>query len=55
MIISKSEQQKEDIKNYLPIYLETLRLDTILDFDLYIRIANEPVLYRSRILPFTEK
>jgi HD-GYP domain-containing protein (c-di-GMP phosphodiesterase class II) len=55
MIITKSQQQKEDIKNFLPIYLETLRLDTILDFDLYIRIANEPVLYRSRNLPFTEK
>lgn len=40
---------------YLPIYLETLRIDTVLNFDLYIRIGTEMVLYRSADLPFTEQ
>lgn len=40
---------------YLPIYLESLRIDSILDFDLYIKINSEMVLYRSADLPFTEQ
>ncbi|MEP0828019.1 MAG: HD domain-containing protein, partial [bacterium] len=40
---------------YLPIYLESLRVDTILNFDLYIKISGEMVLYRSADLPFTER
>jgi len=40
---------------YLPIYLEALRIDTIVDFDLYIRIGNDLILYRASDLPFTEK
>ncbi|SYZ74455.1 conserved hypothetical protein [Candidatus Zixiibacteriota bacterium] len=40
---------------YLPIYLESLRIDTILSFDLFIKISGEMVLYRSADLPFTEK
>ena len=40
---------------YLPIYLEALRIDTVLSFDLYIKISGEMVLYRSADLPFTEK
>jgi len=40
---------------FLPIYLESLRLDTVLDFDLYIKIGQEMVLYRSADLPFTGK
>jgi putative nucleotidyltransferase with HDIG domain len=42
-------------KKYLPIYLESLRLDTVLDFDLFIKIGKEMVLYRSADLPFTYK
>jgi len=38
-----------------PIYLESLRIQTILDFDLYIKVGKEKVLYRSANLPFTEK
>jgi len=45
---------KTDTK-YLPIYLESLRVDTILSFDLYIKFSGEMVLYRSADLPFTEK
>jgi putative nucleotidyltransferase with HDIG domain len=40
---------------YLPIYLEALRIDTIVDFDLYIRIGDDLILYRASDLPFTEK
>jgi HD-GYP domain-containing protein (c-di-GMP phosphodiesterase class II) len=54
MLISNKEHVEADIRNFLPIYLETLRLDTILDFDLYIRAASEPILYRSKNLPFTD-
>ncbi len=40
---------------YLPVYLDSLRVDTILSFDLYIKIGGEMVLYRSADLPFTER
>ncbi|MCX6826085.1 MAG: HD domain-containing protein [candidate division Zixibacteria bacterium] len=40
---------------YLPIYMESLRIDTVLNFDLYIKIGGEMVLYRSADLPFTER
>jgi len=40
---------------FLPIYLESLVVDTVLDFDLFIRLGREMVLYRSRRLPFTEQ
>jgi len=40
---------------YFPIYLECLRVDEVLDFDLYIERAREYVLYRSAAQPFTEK
>ncbi|PKK83103.1 MAG: hypothetical protein CVT49_10345 [candidate division Zixibacteria bacterium HGW-Zixibacteria-1] len=40
---------------YMPIYLESLRIDTVLSFDLFIKIGNEMILYRSADLPFTEK
>ena len=40
---------------FLPIYLEALRIDTIVDFDLYIKIGDDLILYRASDLPFTEK
>jgi len=40
---------------YLPIYLESLRIDSVLNFDLYIKINRDMILYRSSDLPFTEK
>jgi putative nucleotidyltransferase with HDIG domain len=39
---------------YLPIPLDTLRVDTILAFDLFIRIKRNFVLYRSADLPFND-
>jgi HD-GYP domain-containing protein (c-di-GMP phosphodiesterase class II) len=55
MIITSNQSAAIDVMDYLPIYLETLRIDSILDFDLFIRIGKEPLLYRSKNLPFTEK
>ncbi len=42
-------------KRFFPIYLESLRIDAVLDFDLYLKQGKEYVLYRSGFLPFTEK
>jgi putative nucleotidyltransferase with HDIG domain len=42
-------------QKYLPIYLESLRVDSVLDFDLYIEINHQLVLYRSANLAFTER
>jgi HD-GYP domain-containing protein (c-di-GMP phosphodiesterase class II) len=46
---------REAVSPYLPIHLESLVIDTVLDFDLYMRIGRQLVLYRSRLLPFTEE
>jgi len=40
---------------YIPIYLDCLRVDSILDFDLYLRVNSGMVLYRSSNLPFTDR
>jgi len=48
-IKNRSEQK------FMPIYLESLRLDSVLDFDLYIKVNNQLVLYRSENLPFTDR
>ena len=40
---------------YEPIYLDSLRIDTVLDFDLFLRVGSRYVLYRNSNLPFTEK
>jgi len=42
-------------EKYIPIYLDSLRVDSILDFDLFINIRKNLILYRSADLPFTEK
>jgi len=41
--------------SYHAIYLESLRVDSILEFDLYINKSNGFVLYRGSSLPFAEK
>jgi putative nucleotidyltransferase with HDIG domain len=48
--VRKRTQQK-----FLPIYLDSIRVDSVLDFDLYIKVNNQLVLYRSADLPFTER
>lgn len=40
---------------FMPIHLESIRVDSVLDFDLYINVNNQLVLYRSGNLPFTDR
>ncbi len=40
---------------YLPICLESLRLDSVLDFDLYLYKSDKMILYRGANLPFAER
>jgi putative nucleotidyltransferase with HDIG domain len=42
-------------QKYLPIYLDSLRLDSVLDFELYLKVNNDVILYRSPNLAFTDK
>lgn len=42
-------------QGYIPVDLNTLRIDSILDFHLYIAVEGEFVLYRAPSLTFTEK
>jgi putative nucleotidyltransferase with HDIG domain len=46
---NRSEQK------YLPIYLDSLRIDSVLEFDLFINISSQLVLYRSANLAFTDR
>jgi putative nucleotidyltransferase with HDIG domain len=39
---------------FLPIYLESLVVDSVLGFDLFIKLGREMILYRSKQLPFTD-
>ena len=42
-------------QQFFPIFIESLRIDDVLDFDLYIAQGQQYVLYRSAAEPFTEK
>ena len=42
-------------QKYQPIILDSIRVDSVLDFDLYIQIGGQLVLYRSANLSFTDK
>lgn len=50
-----AQKRKPQVETFLPIYLEALRLDTVVEFDLYINIGGDLILYRASDLPFTEK
>jgi hypothetical protein len=41
--------------SFLPIQIDSLRLEKILYFDIYIHTGREVVLYRAKSLPFTER
>ncbi len=45
----------ETEQRYIAIFLDSLRVDSILEFDLHLKVNNGLVLYRSADLPFTEK
>ncbi len=40
---------------YITVPIESLRLDTVIDFDIYLKRKSEAVLYREANLPFGEK
>lgn len=42
-------------QKFIPVHLDSLRVDSVLDFDLYLQVGSDLVLYRSANLPFTEK
>ncbi|MEA3297506.1 MAG: HD-GYP domain-containing protein [candidate division Zixibacteria bacterium] len=39
----------------MPIHLDCIRVDSVLDFNLYLKINGNLVLYRSADLPFTDR
>ncbi len=51
-ILSKATTAQD---KYLPVYLDALRIDSIVEFDLYIKIGRDLILYRASNLPFTER
>ncbi|MCK5124854.1 MAG: HD domain-containing protein [candidate division Zixibacteria bacterium] len=51
-VASKSSTVQD---KYLPIYLDALRIDSIVDFDLYLKIGRDLILYRASDLPFTDR
>lgn len=55
MLVTAPQTGIKKAEAFLPIQVESLRLDKILNFDIYIDTGPELVLYRSRQLPFTEK
>ncbi len=55
----KTDLSDIDIKTeakikHIPILLESLRLDSVLDFDLYLKVDSNFILYRSADLPFND-
>lgn len=42
-------------QKFIPIIMDSIRVDSVLDFDLYINVNSNLVLYRSKDLPFTER
>ena len=51
-----SGQTTQTILNlFLPIYVHSLRIDSVLDFDLYMYTGRDIALYRACHLPFTAK
>ena len=53
--MEKSAHTERRTRQHLPIYLDTLRVDSVLDFDLYIINGSNVVLFRAAKLPFTER
>ncbi len=52
------KQAEEKLPGFFSIAIQTLRLDEVIDFDLYLPPASatgEPVLYRRKSLPFSEE
>lgn len=50
----KKEAARVAAKAFIPVSLKSLRVDTVLDFDLYIKINGEYILYRANETEFSE-
>lgn len=55
MLATQTQTTEVQAPAFLPIQVESLRLDKVLDFDIYINTGRDLILYRSKQLPFTEK
>jgi HD-GYP domain-containing protein (c-di-GMP phosphodiesterase class II) len=53
MTSSAIKNRTED--KFMAIHLDSIRVDSVLDFDLYLNVNRNLVLYRSADLPFTER
>ena len=53
--MSSEHKIEKPVDSFLTIYLETLRVDSVPDFDLFIDKGGQLILYRASKLPFTEK
>jgi putative nucleotidyltransferase with HDIG domain len=53
--MNSATMTNKTIGRYLPIYLDSLRPDTVPEFDLYLDQSGAMVLYRSSRTPFTEE
>ncbi|MFH1373450.1 MAG: HD domain-containing phosphohydrolase [bacterium] len=51
--MSQGNRENNSVDGYFSVYLGSLRIDSVLDFDLYISVGHDLVLYRSANLPFT--
>ncbi len=54
MANTAAKRKGKTVFPYLPIYLDSLVVDTVLDFDLFLKFGRDMILYRSSRLPFTE-
>ncbi len=55
MLATQTQTTAVQAPAYLSIQIESLRLDKVLDFDIYINTGRGLILYRSKQLPFSEK
>lgn len=55
MTTRTAQPTRLDTRTYVPIHLSTLRADRLLNFDLYIPIKGEMVLYRDKSLSFSSE
>lgn len=53
--LSRAPQVQHSKSEYIPIDLHSLRLNSILDFNLYLAVDGDYVLYRAPSMTFTEK
>ncbi len=47
--------QKPQVVTYNPILLDSLRVDSVLNFDLFVKLNRQMVLFRSADLPFNDQ